>query len=494
MADGVACESSRCWAGPYPSLNLELNSTLFPSLFARCRIRYNLLADAQRACSLAPWCGGIVQDGGFNGGGGCTVGKRRFELRSSVVDEPWKGGTGWFLHANSGAPSSSTEAASSCMPRPCAHTVAEPQLTYATRVYSREAALRLKPPRTEGHSPRAAADARTASTPLTRRPRALASCLSLLLRPSPPAGLSHLAAWLSRDDEVVRCLIRSGKPFLIGRPSLGAERDVAYLTAVRDKPIPNGALSLLGTNAGVITHGSRESAQAFGHAYLAALNTSDLSVRWDHSSMPKPYGLPRHFKVDELLHVTGHLPNLVLCHESIEPWLVYRQINTTWMAEMAHRTLLVVSPFNESIRKMLDKGGRAIWGDASEEMLPSSMVVKLVRPPVNIGGFADTQSGDWRDSLASLIAAVDAAGPFDLALLSCGGLGMLVAAHLRRTGRAAIYTGGALQLQFGVKGRRWLDHPGGPYLRPMANPSWEWPLPSERPPKRHMIDKGAYWT
>ena len=160
---------------------------------------------------------------------------------------------------------------------------------------------------------------------------------------------------------------------------------------------------------------------------------------------------------------------------------------------MAGKTLLVVSPFNESIALMMRKGGTAIWGGAAETMLPSTMQIKLVRPPVNIGGFVDTQKGDWRASLAEINDAVDAAGAFDLALLSCGGLGMLVAAHIRRAGRSAIYAGGAMQLHFGVKGRRW-DYPASPYKKAMANPEWVWPLPSERPPKRREIDNSAYWS
>ena len=70
---------------------------------------------------------------------------------------------------------------------------------------------------------------------------------------------------------------------------------------------------------------------------------------------------------------------------------------------------------------------------------------------------------------------------------------MLLAAHLRRAGRAAIYAGGALQLHFGVKGRRW-DYAGSPYRHVMQNPHWVWPLPSEKPPRAKTIDGSAYWA
>ena len=45
--------------------------------------------------------------------------------------------------------------------------------------------------------------------------------------------------------------------------------------------------------------------------------------------------------------------------------------------------------------------------------------------------------------------SVDAAMPFDVALIACGGLGMPLGAHLRATNRSAMYNGGDLQLWFG---------------------------------------------
>ena len=67
----------------------------------------------------------------------------------------------------------------------------------------------------------------------------------------------------------------------------------------------------------------------------------------------------------------------------------------------------------------------------------------------------------WRDAFRSLVAAVDAAGHFDVAIMACGGLGMLLGAHLRDTGRSSIYVGGSLQMWFGIKGNRWTRDQAG---------------------------------
>jgi hypothetical protein len=44
---------------------------------------------------------------------------------------------------------------------------------------------------------------------------------------------------------------------------------------------------------------------------------------------------------------------------------------------------------------------------------------------------------------------------FDVAIIGCGAYGFPLAAHLKRLGKKAIYMGGATQLLFGIKGKRW---------------------------------------
>ena len=112
----VAC-ATRCWGGPYNGLNLELNETQFPTLQARCSIRYDRLKDAMAACAAnSAWCGGITKDTGFNlPKSDCKVGKKLFELRSSHVDAPWSGATAYFLH-NTASDAGDCEPQQQCTP------------------------------------------------------------------------------------------------------------------------------------------------------------------------------------------------------------------------------------------------------------------------------------------------------------------------------------------------------------------------------------------
>ena len=86
-----------------------------------------------------------------------------------------------------------------------------------------------------------------------------------------------------------------------------------------------------------------------------------------------------------------------------------------------------------------------------------------------------------------------------MALLACGGLGMLLGSHLRSTNRSSIYFGGSLQLLFGIMGGRWLNashmHPG--FASFLSEHTFVCPRAEERPRDfQHYgakADASAYW-
>lgn len=197
-------------------------------------------------------------------------------------------------------------------------------------------------------------------------------------------------------------------------------------------------------------------------------------------------------KSDILLEQSGHWPHRSLSEEVVqEPYRL--DLNVTWLSALANRTVLVVHPFNASIHAQLARGADAIWGAWAPRLMPRGMVLKIVVPPVSFAGADEFR--DWRAALDALIRRVDAAGPFDVALLSCGGLGMPLGAYLRGTGRSSIYIGGSLQIWFGIIGNRWRGwQKHNRFLQMiMNNSNWVSPLPSERPPGYKTEENSAYW-
>ena len=216
-----------------------------------------------------------------------------------------------------------------------------------------------------------------------------------------------------------------------------------------------------------------------------------------------------HFqKTDVLLGRAGHLfPERILENCVLNPWealaskpfadgmdgfnsSVVHQL-LSWTRALRSKTVLVVHPFTLTIAAQLARGNVALWGDLAEDIMPSGIRFKLARAPQNLGNLTEQET--WRDAFEELVARVDAAGPFDIALISCGGLGLLLGAHLKATNRSSIYHGGALQLWFGIIGKRW----SGSYMA-RTNRNWTKPLNPDIPKtffrsNAKSGDGSAYW-
>jgi type I restriction enzyme S subunit len=66
----------------------------------------------------------------------------------------------------------------------------------------------------------------------------------------------------------------------------------------------------------------------------------------------------------------------------------------------------------------------------------------------------------------------------DIAIIGCGALGMIIASRLKMLGIQCIVMGGALQILFGVRGKRWETHP---VISKFFNDAWVVPPNSCKP-------------
>ena len=90
---------------------------------------------------------------------------------------------------------------------------------------------------------------------------------------------------------------------------------------------------------------------------------------------------------------------------------------------------------------------------------------------------------------------------FDICLLGCGAYGFSLAASVKRMGKQAVHLGGALQLLFGIKGKRWEDPqygvqrwglPEGFYVN-MFNDHWKKPDDFTKPANAQQVEGACYW-
>jgi hypothetical protein len=209
----------------------------------------------------------------------------------------------------------------------------------------------------------------------------------------------------------------------------------------------------------------------FAEAAAEATKTADiLAAGWY-----PPYAAAE----ENFLHNTHSLKvNL----PALEPY--YAPEHLQWTRLLAGQRVAVVSPFSETIQQQLKK---PIWPNG---LLPSSIDWQTVRtgfpPSIAPNGPCAWSVSCWQEAVDLLVSQVEAA-KVRVVLLGCGALGMLAAHRLSASGHICIVLGGALQLLFGIKGRRWLTEPVAEHF----NEHWIFPL--ERPQEAAIIEGGCYW-
>jgi hypothetical protein len=135
----------------------------------------------------------------------------------------------------------------------------------------------------------------------------------------------------------------------------------------------------------------------------------------------------------------------------------------------------------------------SLWQDDYETLLPNAnwSFVRSYYSPVLAQGRCEWPQGvrSWMDAVAQLEQEILNTGA-RIVLLGCGGLAMPLAHRLKKRGIIAIVMGGAIQVLFGIKGRRWATHP---VISNFWNAAWAQPSPHEIPGAASEIEGGCYW-
>jgi hypothetical protein len=198
------------------------------------------------------------------------------------------------------------------------------------------------------------------------------------------------------------------------------------------------------------------------------------------------------FQPMELLYILGHNPQCkILPLRSLEPY--YSLPTTMWTNAFANQNVTFVSSFADSMAKQYEKK-HLVWPASHEQILPSSAKYSFVRsyygPAVAQGNAqwpAPIQS--WKDAVDALEAQVLATNP-SIVVLGCGGLAMVLAKRLKAKNIITIVLGGAIQIMFGIKGKRWLNHD---IIKTFFNSHWVFPQDHEIPNGAKQIEGGCYW-
>jgi hypothetical protein len=167
---------------------------------------------------------------------------------------------------------------------------------------------------------------------------------------------------------------------------------------------------------------------------------------------------------------------------NLEPWFHA----DPWSEALAGRKVLVVHPFEKTIASQYANRARLF---RDPRVLPGFEL--LTFPAVQSIAGDCPRFPDWfaaLDWMQQGIAALD----FEVAIIGAGAYGMALAAFIKRDlGRKAVHLGGATQILFGIRGKRWDAWPE--YAEGLYNEAWVRPALDEKPAGADRVEGACYW-
>jgi hypothetical protein len=167
---------------------------------------------------------------------------------------------------------------------------------------------------------------------------------------------------------------------------------------------------------------------------------------------------------------------------SLEPYLSTHP----WSETLKGRKVLVVHPFSRTIQSQYNNHRHLLFEDA--RVLPKFGSLTTIRAVQTIAG-NQLPYTDWFQALESMKVAMDGVD-YDVAIIGCGAYGFPLAAHAKRRGKLAVHLGGATQILFGIKGKRW---DADPQISRLYNEWWVRPAPEDKVAGADRVENACYW-
>lgn len=169
---------------------------------------------------------------------------------------------------------------------------------------------------------------------------------------------------------------------------------------------------------------------------------------------------------------------------------------TPWSKALEGKKILVVHPFSDTILRQYEK--REVLFK-NKDVLPELKSLTVIKAVQSLGK-EDDRFKDWFEALEYMKSEIDKVD-YDVCLIGAGAYGFPLAAHVKRRGKKSIHMGGALQLLFGIRGKRWEDAEYGVsawgiprgFYTDLMNEHWVRPNEDEKPVSADKVEGACYW-
>lgn len=187
--------------------------------------------------------------------------------------------------------------------------------------------------------------------------------------------------------------------------------------------------------------------------------------------------LPRESR---LLRYKHEMQPLIIPKNDLEPYYHSRP----WSEALEGKRVLVIHPFTSTIEEQY---ARREYLFSNRCVLPSFQLITFKAVQSIAGNNPGFES--WFDALDWMCQEVKRIN-FDVAIIGAGAYGLPLGAFIKRIGRKAIHLGGATQILFGIKGKRWDTQP---FYQGLYNEFWVRPSSNEVPGNFQVVEGGCYW-
>lgn len=264
-------------------------------------------------------------------------------------------------------------------------------------------------------------------------------------------------------------MINTDKSFMVGRyGSVELSAMNSYLDKVMGKTqkYPDRVLNHLYFNAGFFPV-DEDSVDRFAELMIESAAQLDILGLWNNKM--------------ELFFAESYSSKTIGAElYCLEP---YYDLSTSWTHALKGKRVLVVHPFEETIKEQFLK--KEMLFDS--EFWPECQLITF-KAVQTIAGEKDDRFDTWFSALEYMKDQISQIN-FDIAILGCGAYGFPLAAAIKQMGKKAIHLGGATQLLFGIRANRWEKSEVSSYF----NQFWVRPKTSEKPTNANKIENGCYW-
>lgn len=275
----------------------------------------------------------------------------------------------------------------------------------------------------------------------------------------------------AEGNDAIYELIMSGKPFAVARYGGTEARtiaDVLYTMAGgKMGGLSNQTIERIVNLSGFFPK-KKDLLYSFTDLYMESAQNIDLLAVWNV--------IFQTFLANDVTR-NAKLGRLSM----LEPYY----FDAPWSRALKGKKVVVVHPFSKTIEEQYNKRSLLF---KNMEILPD-FELRTVKAVQTLAGAKDNRFASWFDALDYMFEEITSS-EFDIALIGCGAYGFPLASRIKKAGKQAVHIGGALQVLFGIRGRRWDN---SEFFVNLYNDNWVRPGGEDVLVGSEKVENSCYW-